>query len=130
MTQPFFVAFAGPPDRFPILERVFNHIRSIKPQCVDLDFDARGAVIDDPAWLDLLDDASVINALTSPDAWALEDILDSMLTGEHTLLSVTFSDAGRLEYDPHSFPFGGTDPIGALTETFGFSVTHDSCYDS
>jgi len=129
MAQPFFIAFSGSPDRFPILMRVFDRIREVKPQCVDLDFDARGAVIDDPAWIDLLDDASIAT-MSGPDAWQLEDILDCMLTGEYDLLSVSFSDAGRLEYDPHAFPFGGTDPIRALIESFGFTVTHDSCYDS
>ena len=129
MAQPLFIAFTGSPDRFPILKRVFDRIRDVKPQCNGLDFDARGTVIDDPAWVDLLDDASIAK-MSEPDAWQLEDILDCMLTGEYDLLSVTFSDAGRLEYDPHSFPFGGTDPMRALLESFGFSVTHDSCYDS
>ena len=127
MAQPFSITFSGSPDRFPILKRVFDRIREVKPQCIG--FDARGAVIDDPAWIDLLDDAS-ITKMSEPDAWQLEDILDCMLTGEYDLLSVTFSDIGRLEYDPHSFPFGGTDSMRALIESFGFSVTHDSCYDS
>lgn len=129
MAQPFFIAFPGPADYFPILECMFNRIRDVKPQCADLDFDARGAVIDDPVWVDLLDDAS-IDAMSAPDAWALEDILDCMLTGEYALLSVTFSGTGRVEYDPYSFPFGGADPIRALIATFGFIMTHDSCYDS
>ena len=129
MAQPFSITFSGSPDRFPILKRVFDRIHEVKPQCIGFDFDARGAVIDDPAWIDLLDDAS-ITKMSEPDAWQLEDILDCMLTGEYDLLSVTFSDIGRLEYDPHSFPFGGTDSMRALIESFGFSVTHDSCYDS
>ena len=129
MAQPFHIAFTGSPDRFPVLKRVFDRIREVKPQCVGLDFEARGAVIDDPAWIDLLDDSSIAK-MSEPDAWQLEDILDCMLTGEYDLLSVTFSDTGRLEFDPHSFPFGGTDPIRALIESFGFIVSHDSCYDS
>ena len=53
-----------------------------------------------------------------------------MLTGAHDLLAVTFSNAGRLEFDPQMILCGSTDPMHALIESFGFTVTHDSCYDS
>ena len=129
MTQPFFITFTGPPERFPALKCFFDRISEIKPRWIGLDSVARDAVINDAGWVDLLDDAALAR-VTQPDAWDLEDILDCILTGEYDLLAVTFSETGRLEYDPHSFPFGGTDPMRALIKSFGFTVSHDSCYDS
>lgn len=129
--EPFYIAFEGAAEHAPMLCRFITEVAGEKAANSDgsMDFDERARVIADPKWLDLLDDAAIAR-LTNGHHWQIEDILDSMLCGEYQLLDVEFSDGrGRLLYDPLAFPFGGTDPIKALVEVFGFRVTRDSFHD-
>lgn len=87
-------------------------------------------IIADSAWMDLLD-VGTIDRLARDETWDIEDILDCVLSGEYELFDVKPLDSGTaiLEYDPLAFPFGGTDPLKALIEAFGFVVTRDSFHD-
>ncbi len=127
----FYIAFTGRPARFVVLSKFFDRLASVKKALDDgpTPAEVMKKAVSDNGWVDLLDDEAV-EVLCSTNAWQLEDILDCVLHGEYNLDSVTFDgQSGRLIYDPWSYPFGGTDPIKALIETFGLQVTRDSFHD-
>lgn len=90
----------------------------------------RKRIVDDSVWGELLD-VRTRARLRANDTWDIEDILDCVLSAEYELINVKSVDSGTaiLEYDPLAFPFGGTDPLKALIEAFGFAVTGDSLND-
>jgi hypothetical protein len=51
-------------------------------------------------------------------------MIEAFKNGEYELISceLVSSDMAQLEYNPLAFPYGGTDPIKALVEAFGFHV--------
>ncbi|MEQ8210267.1 MAG: hypothetical protein RH917_10590 [Lacipirellulaceae bacterium] len=125
----FRIEFTGPAERFPCLARVFSRLQEVKTDNPALEDGQRHELVDNPAWLDLLDETAV-ELLTSEISWPLEDILDCLLAGEYELVSLSYTEgAGKLVYDPWSFPFGGTDPLKGMLESFGFEVQIDSFYD-
>lgn len=129
--EPFYIAFEGPAERAAMLHRFVTELAAEKAANSDrsMSVDECGRIIDNPKWLDLLDSVA-IERLTDGQHWQLEDILECILYGEYHLLDIEFADGhGRLLYDPLAFPFGGTDPIKALVEVFGFRVTWDSLHD-
>jgi hypothetical protein len=129
--EDFYIAFRGNKDRFEILSRFIDRLKSVKATLLNEespDEAIRRSVLDN-TWIDLLDSAA-IERLSANGAWQLEDILECVLNGEYELVSVCLDgQAGRLIYDPWSFPFGGTDPIKALIEAFGMEITRDSFHD-
>jgi hypothetical protein len=130
-TEPFYIAFSGTANRFAVLSRVFERLRLAKDE-FEAASDPQAAadtIVADPAWSGLLDDDAV-EELSDSDGWQLEDILWAILNGEYRLAGLEFDgSAGRLEYDPAAFPFGGTDPLKALVEICGLEVTRDSFWD-
>jgi hypothetical protein len=125
-----YIGFTGPPELVPVLKRFLEEVARTKqasPEGVVVE--DRVPVIQDGKWIDLLPE-TVIERLVAPETWDLEDILDCLLTGEYELTGVELADGeGRLLYEPLAFPFGGTDPLKATLEAFGFSVTEDSFHD-
>ncbi|QDU19850.1 hypothetical protein [Urbifossiella limnaea] len=124
----FYIAFEGTAARYAALARFFDGLQSAKT-ALERDAEAdRDAVVRNPRWIDLLD-ADAIEAMSGPE-WSLEDLLDCILAGDYELVGLTFDGrAGRLEYNPWGYPFGGTDPLKALVEAFGLEVTRDSFHD-
>lgn len=126
----FYLDFDGPASRFPLLAAFFERLASKKSplsESTDVCADTE-AIIREPAWIDLLDTEAIQNVTS--DGWDLESMLDSILNGEYSLVSLSFdSGSGRLVYDPLTYPFGGTDSLKALVTTFGFEVAHDSFHD-
>jgi len=128
--EEFYIAFIGTADRFAALSRFFDRLVSAKSAISETATpDGVQALVRDSAWIDSLD-SQAIEKLTREGAWALEDILDCVLEGEYTLVAVTFDGrSGRLIYEPWAYPFGGTDALKALVETFGLEVSRDSFHE-
>ena len=59
--------------------------------------------------------------------WDFGSMIDAFRNGEYDLLGRrrVSATAGRLEFDPHAWPYGGTDCMCALVEAFGHRVTGD-----
>jgi hypothetical protein len=66
-----------------------------------------------------------------PGNWDFESVLDSLFNGEYTLVDLILTDDsnGILYYDPWAFPFGGSEPLVALIESFGHYVHFDSWHE-
>jgi len=128
--EEFYIAFIGSADRFAALSRFFDRLVATKSAISETPTsDGVQTLVSDSAWIDLLDNQA-IEILTREGAWALEDILDCVLQGEYALVGVTFDGrSGRLIYEPWAYPFGGTDALKALVETFGLEVSRDSFHD-
>jgi hypothetical protein len=128
--EEFYIAFIGSADRFAALSRFFDRLVATKSAISETPTpDGVQTLVSDSAWIDSLDNQA-IERLTREGAWALEDILDCVLQGEYTLVGVTFDGrTGRLIYEPWAYPFGGTDALKALVETFGLEVSGDSFHD-
>lgn len=60
-----------------------------------------------------------------PPSWDFLSMIDSLKNGEYTLLACRMVDehSGQIEFDPQSFPFGGTESLQMLVRAFGFEVT-------
>ncbi len=66
-----------------------------------------------------------------PGNWDLESMLDSLFNGEYEfvdLLQDSETD-GTLYYDPWAGPFGGSESMAALIESFGHTVIFDSWHE-
>lgn len=63
-----------------------------------------------------------------PGNWDFESMIDAIFHGEYALVSlVKESDsAGVFYYSPYAYPFGGSECLVALIESFGNTVTFDS----
>jgi hypothetical protein len=63
-----------------------------------------------------------------PGNWDFESVIDSIFNCEYTLVDLIFKDDanGILYYDPWAFPFGGSESLVTLVESFGHSVHFDS----
>lgn len=59
--------------------------------------------------------------------WHFESMIEAFSNGEYDLLSCEriTETTGRLTFQEHSFPFGGTGCMRALIECFGHRVTRD-----
>jgi hypothetical protein len=63
-----------------------------------------------------------------PGNWDFESIIGSIFDSEYELVDLILvnDDKGRLYYDPWSFPFGSSDSLVALIESFGHHVIFDA----
>ena len=125
------ISFAGPSELVPALSKFIAEVASDKEIHGDcgLVVEDRDSIIYDSKWIDILT-PQVVERLVSDETWDLEALLDCLLSGEYFLLGVEYANGvGRLLYDPDAFPFGGTDPLKATVEAFGFRVTGDSFWD-
>ena len=66
-----------------------------------------------------------------PGNWDFESMVDSLFNGEYTLVDLAQESEtdGILYYDPWAGPFGGSESLVALIESFGHSVTFDSWHE-
>lgn len=64
---------------------------------------------------------------TRAQNWDFESMIEGIFHGEYTLDDIRQLDENRavLLYDPWAGPFGGSEPLVALIESFGHHVTHD-----
>jgi len=92
--------------------------------------DARERIIASTSWDSLLGKAE-LQCFAGKSTWDLIDVLDCILSGEYELTGVKPLDDtyAILEFEPLAIPFGGTDPLKALVEGFGFDVVGDSFQD-
>jgi hypothetical protein len=130
-SEEFFIAFAGSAKQFALLSKFFSRLSGEKARLAEAEMVTEHVeqIVQDPTWIDLLD-ADAIDRLSRDNAWSLEDVLECILLGEYALISVSHDGStGRLIYSPWSFPFGGTDSLKALVQTFGMQVTRDSFHD-
>ena len=126
-----YIEFVGSEDRVRLLEPFFGRLKQIKESEASINgiVEEPDAYIADAGWLDLLDD-DAIQWLTDDEHWELESLVENVLVGEYDLVELRFNEGrGRLVYNPYAFPFGGTDPLKALVEAFGLSVTRDELHD-
>jgi hypothetical protein len=63
-----------------------------------------------------------------PGNWNFESIIDSIFDSEYELVKLILinDNKGRLYYDPWAFPFGSSDSLVALIESFGHHVIFDA----
>jgi len=63
-----------------------------------------------------------------PGNWDFESMIGSLFNGEYALVDLVQESAakGILFYDPWAAPFGGSEALVALVESFGHAVTFDS----
>ncbi len=58
--------------------------------------------------------------------WEFESLIDTIFQGEYELISISkLEDKGKLKYNPWAGPFGGTESLVELIESFGNEVTYD-----
>lgn len=61
------------------------------------------------------------------DNWSLDNMVYVILQGDYELVKIEKSDnKGTLHYNPGGIPFGGTESLVQLIESFGNTVTYDS----
>jgi hypothetical protein len=105
---------------------------------------------DDPYWLVFFDDAAKRNFWWPTDAvlkdwgrrwsstpletrwtdpslrtkWLFGSLIDAFCNGEYDLLGCrqTSDGRGRIEFDPYGWPYGGTECMRVLAESFGHRV--------
>lgn len=60
-----------------------------------------------------------------PPSWGFLSMIEAFKNGEYDLLACRLLEDGhaRLEFDPHSYPYGGTGCFHMLIQAFGFRVT-------
>jgi len=63
-----------------------------------------------------------------PGNWDFESMIDAIFSGEYVLIGLEkeSEEKGVLYYDPWAGPFGGSECLVALIESFGNVVTYDS----
>lgn len=68
----------------------------------------------------------------TPGNWDFESMLDSIFHGDYDLIDLIKekSDRGCLYYDPHGWPFGGSDSLCELIRSFGNEITYDSYHEN
>lgn len=60
------------------------------------------------------------------DNWSLDSMLYLIFQGDYELIKITKTEnIGTLFFDPGGFPFGGTESLVQLIESFGNKVTYD-----
>ena len=61
------------------------------------------------------------------DNWSLDTMIYAIFQGDYELIKIEkMNDKGVLYYNPDGMPFGGTESLVQLIESFGNSVTYDS----
>ncbi len=63
-----------------------------------------------------------------PGNWHFESMLDALFNGDYVFVDLVQESEtnGVLYYDPLAWPFGGSESLVALIESFGHTVTFDS----
>lgn len=62
--------------------------------------------------------------------WDFESMLYTVFQGDYELITIEVKEAkGILFFDPGGFPFGGTESLVQLIESFGHQVTYDSWHE-
>ena len=66
-----------------------------------------------------------------PGNWDLETMIESLFNGEYVFIDLVkeSDEIGVLYYDPWAAPFGGSESMVALIESFGHTVTFDSWHE-
>ena len=66
-----------------------------------------------------------------PGNWDFDSMLHSLFHGEYQLIDIQEDKEGfaSLYFDPYAGPFGGTEPLVALIESFGHEVIYDYYHD-
>ena len=66
-----------------------------------------------------------------PGKWDFESMIDALFNGEYIFVDLVKENEkqGVLYYDPWSGPFGGSESLVALIESFGRTVTFDSWHE-
>ncbi len=64
------------------------------------------------------------NPLLSPPSWDFESLFAAFEEGDYDLISCELisNNLGELRFEPHGYPYGGTDCMHMLIQAFGFSV--------
>lgn len=64
-----------------------------------------------------------------PGHWDFDSLIEALFEGEYVLINLIQEETtkGVLYYDPWAAPFGGTEPLVELIESFGNTATFDSC---
>lgn len=148
MSSDFFVEFKiSDDDRFRRLHIAFEAIRSAKQS---------EEWKDDDYWLGFFDSASrskfwwpspqeledwakrwqstpVPQRFTDPSLqrpWDFGSMIDAFRNGDYDLLDCerVSEQVGRLTFNPHAWPYGGTSCMRALVEAFGHRVTSETEY--
>ena len=66
----------------------------------------------------------------TPDNWSLDSMLYVIFQGDYELIKIQKKDSiGFLYYNPGGMPFGGTESLVQLIESFGNIVTYDSWHE-
>jgi hypothetical protein len=64
------------------------------------------------------------------DNWSLDSMIYVIFQGDYELIKIEKSDSkGTLYYNPGGMPFGGTESLVQLIESFGNTVTFDSWHE-
>lgn len=66
-----------------------------------------------------------------PGNWDFDSMIEALFNGEYVLVNLVkeMEENGVLYYDPWAGPFGGTEPLVAMIESFGHVVTFDSWHE-
>jgi hypothetical protein len=139
-------------ERFQALSRVFEVLRQEKLKLPQEDIQKRDIMIEKfiDDIFDLFDEQSlhhfwwpsneevndhvkrwqaspISQRFTDPTLktpWDFSSMIDSLLTGEYELLSCTLltSTLGLLTFSPYSLPYGGSDAMKALIQSFDCEI--------
>lgn len=68
---------------------------------------------------------------THPGHWDFDSLIEALFEGEYALIDLIQEEkmTGVLYYDPWAGPFGGTESLVELIESFGNTVTWDSWHE-
>ena len=101
MDETLYIEFVGGEDRVRMLRPVFERLKQIKQR----EAVANGMVsdrdqhVDNPAWLDLLDEKAIEWLTADENPWDLESMIDQILGGEYDFVELRYHNGtGRLIY--------------------------------
>ena len=133
-------------ERFSKLQIVFAALKNAKSaDTIDPDDDSWLGLFDDSAreyfwwptpeevadWQRRWESTPVPQRFTDPSLvtpWDFSSMIEAFKNGEYELVALdrTTDTTGRLTFNPLAWPFGGTNCMRALIESFGGVVTHEA----
>ena len=133
-------------ERFSKLQIVFAALKDAKSaDTIDPDDDSWLGLFDDSAreyfwwptpeevadWQRRWESTPVPQRFTDPSLvtpWDFSSMIEAFKNGEYELVALdrTTDTTGRLTFNPLAWPFGGTNCMRALIESFGGVVTHEA----